>query len=171
MTIGCLSYTFQHSLCMDPGELSCFPESRISSEPSTHLIFEDGDQPIIPGEGNTERLHYVSYVQRYLRVNVLFLGEQPPGGGLCYLYVRIHTYWGYGSCLIMGNISCFHVQLKYAVILGGLQCLLTNCQPFSFLFWREEESTVPQVAFPFSFVDRNLKLGIEQDVTSSGLKE
>ena len=70
---------------MDPGELSCFPESRISSEPSTHLIFEDGDQPIIPGEGNTERLHYVSYVQRYLRVNVLFLGEQAPGGALLFI--------------------------------------------------------------------------------------
>ena len=78
---------------------------------------------------------------------------------------------GYGSCLIMSNINCFHVQLKYAVILGGLQCLLTNCQPFSFLFQREEESTVPQVAFPLQFVDRNLKLKTEQDVTSSGLKD
>ena len=34
----------------------------------------------------------------------------------------------------------------------GLQCLLTNCQPFSFLFWREEETIVPQVAFPFSLL-------------------
>ena len=50
MTIGCLVYILQHSLCMDPGELSCFPESRISSEPGTPLIFQDSGEtnPFFP---------------------------------------------------------------------------------------------------------------------------
>ena len=41
MTIGCLVYIFQHSLCMDPGELSWFPEPGIYSGSSIHLIFKD----------------------------------------------------------------------------------------------------------------------------------
>ena len=44
LTIGFLVYILQHSLCMDPGELSWFPESRISNEPSTHLIFQDSGE-------------------------------------------------------------------------------------------------------------------------------
>ena len=55
MTIGCLVYILQHSLCVDPGELSWFPESGISSEPSTHLIFQDS--------GETNRLFPVRETQ------------------------------------------------------------------------------------------------------------
>ena len=73
-----------------------------------------------------------------------FLGEQAPGGAL--LFVCKNSYiLGYGSCLIMGNISCFHVPLKYAVILGGLQCLLTNCQPFSFLSEEKKSLQFPKL--------------------------
>ena len=55
MTISCLVYILQHSLCMNPGELSCFLESRISSEPSTHLIFQDS--------GGTNQLFLVRETQ------------------------------------------------------------------------------------------------------------
>ena len=43
-TIGCLVYILQHSLCVDPGEPSWFPESRICNEPSTHFIFQNSGE-------------------------------------------------------------------------------------------------------------------------------
>ena len=78
---------------------------------------------VVGGENfvSTNSTYAVSIVRcavKYLRVHVLFLGEQAPGEAL--LFICMNSYiLGYGSCLIMSNISCFHVQLKYAVILGG----------------------------------------------------
>ena len=63
MTIGCLIFILQYSLCMDPGELSCFPESRISSEPSTHLIFQDS--------GETNQLFPVRETQNNFTVSLM----------------------------------------------------------------------------------------------------
>ena len=140
MTIGCLIYMLQHSLCMDSGELSWFPEPGIFSDPSTLWSSRiQGDQPIIPGEGSTEWVHWLSYVQRHLGVHVLFLGEQAPGGGSD-IYMYEFNILGYGLCLIMCNISCSHVPLKYVVILGRLQCLwrLVNL----FLSFSEEKKSL-----------------------------
>ena len=40
MTIGCLFYILQHSLCMDPGEFSHLPTSEDFYGSNTHLVFQ-----------------------------------------------------------------------------------------------------------------------------------